>query len=167
MVWSRLVLFGTEAMPSSGILIIISIITLVFLMGTLHFEAYGLEVITNNTAPLGKSNTYWIDKYWNYFLGLSTDEATPKNGGCLINKVDSMVMLMRPIFGGVQNQNCNISSNDTIMMPLWIGWCDSSKSGRYFRSFRKSRSKTDKMRKGGLQFGQYWIGSQSRQCACR
>jgi hypothetical protein len=124
MIWSRKVLFGTEAAPLSDMLIIISIITLVFLMSTWHFEVYGLEVITNNTAPLGKSNTFWIDKYWNWFISMSTEEATPKDGGCVVNKVDSMVMLMQPIFGGVRTQNCSISSNDTIMIPLWTGWCD-------------------------------------------
>ena len=81
MIWFRKVLFGTEAAPLGGMLIIISIITLVFLMDTWHFEVYGLGITTNNTAPLGKSNTFWFDKYWNWFIGLSTEEATPKDGG--------------------------------------------------------------------------------------
>ena len=125
MIWSRIVLIDTEAAPLGVMLFVISVITIVFLMGTWHFEVYGLEVINNNTAPLGESNSYWIDKHWNWFIGLSTEEATPKDGGCLINKVDSMVMLMQPIFGGVRNQNCTISANDTIMIPLWTAWCDS------------------------------------------
>jgi hypothetical protein len=94
-------------------------------VGTWRFDVYGLEVIPKDEAPLGKSYDYWIDKYWNWFIRLSTEEATPKDGGCLINKVDSMVMVMQPIFGGVRNQNCNISSGDAIMIPLWTAWCDS------------------------------------------
>jgi hypothetical protein len=125
MIWSRKVLHGTEVAPLSYTLIIVSIITLVFLVGTWRFDVYGLEVIPKDEAPLGKSYDYWIDKYWNWFIRLSTEEATPKDGGCLINKVDSMVMVMQPIFGGVRNQNCNISSGDAIMIPLWTAWCDS------------------------------------------
>ena len=98
MVRSGKVLHGTEVAPLSYTLIIVSIITLVFLVGTWRFEAYGLEVIPKDEAPLGKSYDYWIDKYWNWFIGLSTEEATPKDGGCLINKNDSMVMLMQTNF---------------------------------------------------------------------
>jgi hypothetical protein len=125
MIWSRKFLQGTEVAPLCYTLIVVSIITLVFLLGTWRFEVYGLEVIPKNEAPLGKPYDYWIDKYWNWFIGLSTEQATPKDGGCLINKIDSMVMLMQPIFGGVRNQNCSISSGDAIMIPLWTAWCDS------------------------------------------
>ena len=81
MIWSRKVLLGTEVAPLSDMLIIVSIITLVFLAGTWRFEVYGVEVITKNEAPLGKSYDSWIDKYWNWFIGLSTEEATPNDGG--------------------------------------------------------------------------------------
>jgi hypothetical protein len=125
---SKRVLPGTEVAPLGDMLIIISIIALVFLAGTWSFQVYGLEVIPKSEAPLGKSYDFWIDKYWNWFISLSTEEAPPRDGGCLIHKVDSMVMLMQPIFGGVRTQNCSISSGDNetgIMIPLWTAWCDS------------------------------------------
>jgi hypothetical protein len=89
-----------------------------------EYSAYGVQVIPKDEAPLGTPYDVWVAKYWNWVISLSTDEATPKNGGCLINKADSMVMLMQTTFGGPHNQVCNISSNDTIMIPLWVGWCD-------------------------------------------
>lgn len=110
-------------------LILISLFTsAVVLISAWDFEVYGLKVIPQNEAPLKKPYDFWIDKYWNWFIGLSTDEAnkpiSSNPPGCLIHKVDSMVMLMQTIFGGVRTQNCSISSGDAIMIPLWTGWCD-------------------------------------------
>jgi hypothetical protein len=89
-----------------------------------QYSAYGVQVIPKDEPPLGTPYDDWVDKYWNWVISLSKEEATPKDGGCLINKADSMVMLMQTTFGGTHNQVCNISSNNTIMIPLWAGWCD-------------------------------------------
>jgi hypothetical protein len=98
------------------------------------FSSFFCWFSTKDEPPLGTPYDDWVDKYWNWVISLSKEEATPKNGGCLINKADgclinkadSMVMLMQTTFGGTHNQVCNISYNNTIMIPLWAGWRTSS-----------------------------------------
>jgi hypothetical protein len=117
-------LYGVRSGPLNCLLCIVTLTIVVFLATAANHVVHGVEVIPKDEAPLGKPSDFWIDRYWNWVISLSDEEATPKNGGCLINKVDSMVMLMQTTFGGTHNQLCNISSNNTIMIPLWAGWCD-------------------------------------------
>jgi hypothetical protein len=84
----------------------------------------GVELFTKDEAPFGKSYDDWISEYTNWSIGLSADEATPKPGGCLVHESGSMVMLMPTGFGGTQDQACDISSEQGIMISLWTGWCD-------------------------------------------
>jgi hypothetical protein len=38
---------------------------------------------------------------------------------------------METTVGGTQNQECEISSNQGILIPLWIAWCDSGTDTEY------------------------------------
>jgi hypothetical protein len=40
-----------------------------------------------------------------------------------------MVMLMNTVVEGSPNQVCKISSNQGIMIPMWIAWCSTSNKG--------------------------------------
>lgn len=40
-------------------------------------------------------------------------------------------MLMETTVGGTHNQECEISSNQGILIPLWIAWCDSGTDTEY------------------------------------
>lgn len=54
----------------------------------------GVELFSKDEAPFGKSYDVWIAEFWNWVVSLSPDEATPKQGECLIHESGSMVMLM-------------------------------------------------------------------------
>lgn len=117
--------YGAKRRATTCLLVVLSLIVLATITVTgQYYSVYGVEVIPKDEPPLGTPYDVWVAKYWNWVISLSTEEATPKNGGCLINKADSMVMLMQTTFGGAHNQVCNISSTDAIMIPLWVGWCD-------------------------------------------
>jgi hypothetical protein len=98
-------------------------------------RVYGVELFSKDEKPFGVSYDDWVSKYWNLWIAKNTDEATPKPGGCLIvnndNKSDSVVMLMETAVDDSPHQLCKISSDQGIMVPLWIAWCDTGSSKGY------------------------------------
>lgn len=88
--------------------------------------ASGIELYSKDASPFGFSLDYWTGKWWNWWVGTTIDEATPKDGGCLMNKSESMVMLMETTVGGKQTQVCEISSSQGIIVPLWVAWMEAS-----------------------------------------
>jgi hypothetical protein len=106
-------------------------VSFIFLLGSLipltflgPINVQGVELFSKDEAPFGKSYDDWIAEFWNWVVSLSTDEATPKPGGCLIRESGSMVMLMNSAVGGTHNQVCTISSDQGILIPMWNAWCD-------------------------------------------
>lgn len=89
-------------------------------------SVYGVEMFSKDEKPFGVSYDDWVAKYWNWDVSLNTDQFTPKPDGCLINKSDSLVMLIDTTVEGSPHQLCKISSKHGIIVPLWIGWCDNS-----------------------------------------
>jgi hypothetical protein len=103
-------------------LVIIMILS-VFVFGLSN--ANGVELYSKNDKPFGIPYEDWITKWWNWWIKVSKEEAIPKENGCLMNKSDSMVMLMETAVAS-NHQNCKISSKDGIMIPIWTGWVDAS-----------------------------------------
>jgi hypothetical protein len=90
---------------------------------------YGFEVFSKDEKPFGVSYDDWASKFWNHWIAKNIDQATPKPGGCLIvnndNQSESMVMLMETAdVSFPPTQVCKISSDKGIIVPLWVGWCD-------------------------------------------
>jgi hypothetical protein len=82
---------------------------------------YGVEVFSKDEQPFGIPYDKWIGKYWNWVISLTPEQSEPLNGNCLINKSDSMVMLMDPATAGKHELECDISSTDGIMVGSWNG----------------------------------------------
>lgn len=64
---------------------------------------------------------------WNWWIDLNTDQATPKPSGCLIEKSGSVAFLMNTIVEGRPHQICEISANQSIMIPLWMAFQEDSR----------------------------------------
>jgi hypothetical protein len=88
--------------------------------------AYGVEVFSKDEQPFGIPYEEWIGKYWKWFITLTPEQSEPPNGTCLINKSDSMVMLLDPAIGGKHDLECDISSKDGIMIPSWNGFFENN-----------------------------------------
>jgi len=91
--------------------------------------ASGIDFYSKDDSPFGISTGDWVAKYWNWDYSLPLDPQTNvitglKENGCLIHKDNSMVMLADTAFGGVWNQNCTISRNEGILIPIWTGECN-------------------------------------------
>src|SRR5687768_5750186 len=90
-------------------------------------RTYAIEFYSINELPAGESYDNWVSRYLNWVLSIPTSQEKALKSGavkCLMNKTGSMVMVMQTTFGGELRQECEISSKDAIMIPLWIGWCD-------------------------------------------
>jgi hypothetical protein len=84
---------------------------------------------SKDESPFGISNSDWVAKFWNWGHSLKLDPQTNviaglKENGCLIHKENSVAMLADTAFGGVWNQNCTISRNEGILIPIWTGECN-------------------------------------------
>ncbi|HEU4822243.1 MAG TPA: hypothetical protein VFS97_02350 [Nitrososphaeraceae archaeon] len=125
--------FTTKKSGGLGCLLLaVLLFSIFFVFPRLH-SAYGVGVgvFSKGEKPFGISYDDWASRYWNKWIAKNTDQATPKPGGCLTvndangNKSESMVMLMETAdVNFPPTQECKIFSNQGIIIPLWVGWCD-------------------------------------------
>ena len=88
--------------------------------------AYGAEVFSKDEKPFGIPYDEWPGKYWNWMISLTPEQSEPPNGSCLINKSNSMVMLLDPAVAGKHELECDISSKDGIMIASWNGFFENN-----------------------------------------
>jgi hypothetical protein len=113
-------------------LLIFNIVNLVFLILLPFYGpnmANAVEFYSNTETPNVPYNKLVAD-YWNWEVSLSSAESEPEPSGCLVYDAGSAVMLKGPAVQGSPHQVCEISSNQTIMIPLWVAWCDNTPGGR-------------------------------------
>lgn len=109
---------------SSVLLAVLLCFSILFVFPGLH-SVYAVGFFSKDEKPFGLSYDDWAAKYWNWDVGMNTDQATPKAGGCEINSSSSLVMLLETAdVNSPPLQTCQISSSQGVIIPLWIGWCD-------------------------------------------
>ena len=89
-------------------------------------NTYGVEFYSIDDRPFSTPFDVWISKWWTWFITNTADEVPPKPDGCLINKSESMVMLMDTTAPGKVQQICKISSTQGIIVPLWTAFMEDS-----------------------------------------
>ena len=110
-----------------GVLAVSFVLSVCCLLSVLP-NVSAIETFSKDDRPFNMTYDDWASEYWNKWIGKNKDEATPKAGGCLLvnndNKSEPMIMLMETAVNSPPTQNCKISSAQGIIVPLWIGWCD-------------------------------------------
>ena len=125
---------GTHGRCSQSTYVLITsfLLFLVFFALTGLNTIYGIEFFSKDEKPFGVPYDVWISKEWNWDFSMNKDQVEPKAGGCLVNRSDSMVMLMGSAdVVSPPLQVCKISSKQGIMIPMWIAWCDTSEHKDY------------------------------------
>jgi hypothetical protein len=110
-------------------LYILLFMTTVYSIAVSLVDGYNVDFYSKNELPFNISYSDWVAKYWNWDYSIPFDPQTNtyaglKDNACLIHKENSMVMLVDTAAGGVWNQNCTISRNEGIMIPIWHAECN-------------------------------------------
>jgi hypothetical protein len=101
-----------------------------------------VDFYSKEESPFGISYDDWVASYWNWDASIPLDPETNsfaglKENGCLVHKQNSTIMLIDTSAGGVWNQNCTISRNEGILIPIWTGECDQGSKGFESASFKE------------------------------
>lgn len=93
-----------------------------------------VDFYSKGELPFGISYGDWVAKYWNWDLSIPLDPKTHNilglnENGCLVHRENSTVMLADTAAGGIWNQECTISHNEGILIPIWTGECDQGYKG--------------------------------------
>jgi len=101
-----------------------------------------VDYYSKEDSPFGIPYDDWVAKYWNWDAAIPLEPETNtfaglKENGCLVNKENSTIMLVDTGAGGVWNQNCTISRNEGILIPIWTGECDQASKGFESASFKE------------------------------
>lgn len=104
--------------------------------------------------PAKEEKNEWVARFWNW----RPLQSPPEDGGCIMNDTRSVVMLMEPLQEASNGnpiaqveQNCTISSNQRIMIPMWVAWCDTAaEAHKNFRGKQLAECARDEFNKGHI-----------------
>lgn len=102
----------------------IVICSIFFLSG--FSNVFGADVFSKNEKPFGTPYNEWVGNYWKWAISVTPEQSDPPNGSCLMNKTDSMVMVLQPAVGGNHQLECDITSQDAIMIPSWNAFIENN-----------------------------------------
>jgi hypothetical protein len=124
-----------------GLAILIYLVS-IYYIGFSPATGYKVEVYSEEEPPFGITQDDWVARWWNWSFPIGFDKKTEsfvglKENGCLMNKENSMVMLVDTAAGGKWTQQCKISQNDGIMIPIWTGECNQAETSCLDKPFEE------------------------------
>ncbi|HZO11320.1 MAG TPA: hypothetical protein VFB48_04310 [Nitrososphaeraceae archaeon] len=126
-------------MKSTNVLFFVSI--LLFSCAMMISTAYAVGVFQKTEKIFNKTYDAWVEDWWKWNVALPGNETIGYHNlidnGCLINKEGPVVMLIDPAAGGTQNQKCEISSNQGILISAWGAVCSGASRGNENKSFEE------------------------------
>lgn len=94
-------------------------------------------------------------QFWNWRVA----QPPVENGGCIMNDTGPVVMLMETAQESQMTrnpieQNCTILSNQSIMIPMWVAWCDTAiPEHKDFRGERLAQCAREEYNLGHIRSG--------------
>jgi hypothetical protein len=132
-IWSR-------SLNENWSFIIFVTIALTFFVLSNFSNAYS-QIYSKSDQPFGISPSDWIAKWWNWWIDVSIYENPGTNAEvankCTIRSSDAMVMLMETTVKDAPVQECKISSEQGIMVPLWTSFQEDSINQKGIRPYSK------------------------------
>ncbi len=74
-------------------------------------SAYAFELYSKDDSPFGPPYNDWIGKWWSWYIKTNASGNEPVSNGCIINKAESMIMLMDTTVNGNPHQKCGMFIN--------------------------------------------------------
>jgi hypothetical protein len=138
---------------SSANIVLSSLVALLVLMTFLTICKPAKITALEIGNPTEKEKNEWVAQFWNWRVA----QPPVENGECVMNDRGIVVMLMETAQESQMTrnpieQNCRILANQSIMIPLWVAWCDTAiPEHRDFRGERLAQCAREEYNLGHIQ----------------
>jgi hypothetical protein len=133
--------------------VLCSLMALLLLMSFLTIYKPATITALKIGNPTEEEKNEWVAQFWNWRVA----QPPVENGGCIMNDRGIVVMLMETAQESQMTrnpieQNCTILANQSIMIPLWVAWCDTAiPEHREFRGERLAQCAREEYNLGHIQ----------------